>query len=229
MPIIASFDGPNRLFMLDPANIVNGAIIFNWQDFFSEVVDWRNNTANTRWIQPIRATGGDGKSGGRQTGTSVFLMNNWRVQIPNTGTAFRIAPTGDINLDENTNTNGQVFSFDGITLPTMPQVEYLSPDSIEAIEVNTGSGLTDVQANIIANLGNLIQIHPNGTDQMLRATALVELIMRMDANDQRDFVANIYQRTVPNQGGPFPQPAGSVIVEKTITGDVDGDQLGLTD
>lgn len=138
MSIVSSFSGSDRLiYLVAPSN---GLLEFNAADLFSEIVVWRNGgttpNQNDKWTKPVRAIGGDSKSGDRKVGSSVFMMNDWRLVPFSANQTIRIL--GDIGLDADTNTNKVLFAFDLVSSIYRVSVEYQSPNIIDIVNVSGG-------------------------------------------------------------------------------------------
>jgi hypothetical protein len=68
-----TFDGVNKLIILDSAQISADEIWSRW-------VDWVSTSDNARFLPAMRNVGGDPLSDTKKLGITFFLINGWRVR-----------------------------------------------------------------------------------------------------------------------------------------------------
>lgn len=81
-----TFDGENRLIKLS-----SGVLFVDTQDLYSRWKDWVMLSDNAKWIQAMRATGGDALVAPAVAPAYFFLTNGWRVQPQNIDHSLRVA------------------------------------------------------------------------------------------------------------------------------------------
>jgi hypothetical protein len=161
MAIVGSFDGVNRLLLLSPHSVSHGEMSFNAADLLAEIIDWRNGPAsspyNDRFIRPARAVGGDSKGGGARVGTSVFLMNDWKIGFPDQ--SLIVIVQGELLTDQQTH-GGDRFYYGNLSPSSRVTVLLETPAYSELIEVSSsgtiGSSFTNADRATLSEIrGNL--------------------------------------------------------------------------
>ena len=221
---------------VDPGSALTEGVVFNWD---TEIITAPNtvNFVTAQWlvdharfaaatvpgIARPSIVSGEGKY---QTGVdenglpeleevNAILLRNWRIATAKTAGSFTV---------------GNVFRPDGsYPIVNNPAVEIRYSVSRRGTLLQSGTGpLTPDQAAIVANLGTMIELGPNGADQQFTQAALWQVLRQLVANEARDLIANTFQKTVPTSAAALETP-GTVVLDKTVTGDIDADQLGLTE
>ena len=68
-----TFDGPNKLIILDSADV-------SVQEVYSRWVDWIAQADNLKYLPAIRYVGGDAISAVKNLGITYFMTNGWRIR-----------------------------------------------------------------------------------------------------------------------------------------------------
>ena len=219
---------------VDPGSALTEGVAFNWD---TEIITAPNTVSlvTAQWLVDharfaaatvpgiARPSIVDGR-GKYQTGidengdpeleeVNAILLRNWRIATAKT--------SGQFTVDN-------VFRPDGsYPIVNNPAVEIRYAVSRRGVLLNP-TALTPEEAAIVANLGTMIELGPNGADQQFTQAALWQVLRQLVANEARDLIANTFQKTVPTSAAALETP-GTVVLDKTVTGDIDADQLGLTE
>ena len=146
MPIASLIDGPTRRIYLDGSKAVPefGVLTmrFDFADLYREVVDWGNSDTsgdpNSRWLFPMRATGGNLTSQARREGTRVFFQHDWALIPADTSHSIIINGAGGVDIE--TNTTNTFWDFSSLNTASRINVQYDSPNLIDTIEINASGG-----------------------------------------------------------------------------------------
>ncbi len=221
MPLIASEDYPNKLIYLGADSVGVEVLPI---DIYKEHRERRRLNANgeRNFFPMVDAFGNDQIGPTKFTPRFVNLANGARI-VPFDTTHTLVIRGSLVSTSEGI--EGPEL-FNKAPILSSVDIDY-QPPQVEVIQA--GSGLDDTEREQLANLASLIELGPNGTDYQLSEVALWQVIRQMIANEARNLVLNTFQKTVPATGGPYPEASGTVVLSKIVTGDIDGDQLGLTD
>lgn len=89
-----TFDGPNKLI------IINSGVtsLDVEEDIYTAWKDWARSRDYLKYESAMRSTGGDPLPGGDFLGATFFLVNGWRIFVPNGEN--NISVVGNIYTDE---------------------------------------------------------------------------------------------------------------------------------
>jgi hypothetical protein len=85
-----TFDGPNKLIILDTASL-------SIQDMYSRWIDWLAIGDNSKYLPAIRFVGGDPISAVKNLGVMYFMTNGWRIRPMES--SHRLSVNGNLFTD----------------------------------------------------------------------------------------------------------------------------------
>lgn len=138
-----TFDGPNRLVILDSSSL-------SVEDMYSRWVDWVATSDNAKFLMAIRCVGGDPISSVKKLGVTFFMTNGWRIR-PMEAT-HRLAVLGNLFTDPagdspfvstvgsfNVMIESSVSSLVDSTVQQLPEIEHMVYGG--AVHLDTARGV----------------------------------------------------------------------------------------
>ncbi len=137
MPDLVSFDGPNKLIIVNDGETSLDALI----NIYSAWKRWTGGENQANWLQALRTIAGDPIGGGQVVSPYFFLMNGWKLR-PYEGD-HQLTVDGNLFVDG----GGNPFVPTSGSYNVLINLNTTSKSITTTISVSTGSGLSDAESD----------------------------------------------------------------------------------